>query len=117
MPHPGRLIAQAVLTTGRVIQTATRKVLASGGGHRRLQQDALVVPRGLLEHPTQALAPAALGFATRVGLLVLQRDTAAVGQILDGGGEIEVLLLLHEAEEVAAGAAAEAVEELLHRIH
>ncbi len=59
----------------------------------------------------------AFRIAAGAGLLVLQGDAVAVGQVLDGSREVEVLLLLHETEQLAAGTAAKAVVQLLHRIH
>ena len=54
--------------------------------------DALVVRGRLLEQRAQALAAPAVGVAARARLLVLERDAVPVGEVLDGLGEVEVLL-------------------------
>jgi hypothetical protein len=82
----------------------------------RLPQHPLVVDAGLLEELEQALAALAVGVGPAAGLFVVELHAETVGQRLDRLGEVEVLLLFDEREQVAALAAAEAVVELLARV-
>jgi len=59
---------------------------------------------------------AAGGVALRRGLLVLQRHSETLGQPLDRLREVELLRLADKADDVAPGAAAEAVVELVLRV-
>src|SRR5436309_15725187 len=78
---------------------------------------ALEERRRLLEHCLQSIALLALGLELGRRLLVLHRDPEALGQPLDRIREVEVLGLAHERDDVAALAAAEAVVELVRRVH
>ena len=74
---------------------------------------SLVEACGILEQrqqPVPAAAAAVVGPAT---FLVFELDAIPVGQRLDRLREVESLGLLHEAEDVAAALAAEAVVRLL----
>jgi hypothetical protein len=111
--QPAGREADAVRAADLVAEAAVAQVLARRCGRRAVPEHPFVVGRGLLEQRPEPLAPAALGLAAGARLLVLEHDAELVGEELDGFGELEVLLALHEAEEVAALAAAEAVVELL----
>ena len=65
----------------------------------------------------EAGALALLAPGRRPALLVAQLDADAAGQVLDRLGEAQVVDLPHERDDVAALAAAEAVEEPLGRAH
>ena len=87
------------------------RVLGAG----RIPQAALVERRRRREQLAEPVAPPPLGLDARRRLLVLELDPEAVGEPFDGAGEVEVLRLLDERDQVAAGAAAEAVVELVDR--
>ena len=90
--QPGQAVADAEGAADLVGEAAPREVLARRRGRLGLPEHALVVGRGLLEQRAQALAAAALGVAVSARLLVLERDAVLVGEVLDGLGEVEVLL-------------------------
>src|SRR5439155_24280733 len=84
---------------------------------RRIPEVALVELRGVREQVAQPLlAPPPLLVLGRA-LLVLELDAVAIGQRLDGLGKVESFRLADEGDEVAALAAAEAVEELVGGVH
>src|SRR5215210_4497133 len=74
---------------------------------------ALVKGRRLLQQLVQPLAPLTRTVGVGRRLLVLERNAEAVCEPLDRAGEVEVLRLLDERDQVAALPAAEAVEELV----
>ena len=116
LPRPGRE-AEAELLADRFVEPALLQVGANGGGSCPFPEISLVEDRRRFEHrevPIAALPPRrGLGR----GLLVLELDAGAVAEPLDRLDEVEPLALLHERDQVAALPAAEAVEELLDRVH
>ncbi len=89
------------------VDAAAAQVVPGGPPVGRGEQ-ALVVPLdGRLDGLEQLLAAAAVP-ALAPGR-VPERDPGLPGQLLDGDHEVDVLDVLHEAEHVARGAAAEAV--------
>jgi hypothetical protein len=97
-------------------QPARGEVLARLAGLPRLPEVVGVVGRGALEQLLQASAGLAARLGPRVLLLALQLDPVAIGQRLDRLGELQPLLLHHEAEDVPRDPAAEAVVELVLRV-
>jgi hypothetical protein len=83
---------------------------------RGLPTMALVEARRLLEQREQPLAPPTSRVLLRRGLLELEGNAVALREPLDRLGEVELLRLTDEADDVAALAAAEAVEELVGRV-
>ena len=83
------------------------------GAPPRVPEDALEVRRRLVEEPRQALAAASRLVLQRRRLLVFECDAESVREPFDRLGEIEVLRLLDEPDDVAALPAAEAVVELV----
>jgi hypothetical protein len=98
-------------------QPALTQVLACGLSRRGVPEVALVEARRLLEQRQEPLASAPRRVAFRRGLLVLERYAVPLGEPLDRLREVELLALADEADDVPAGAAAEAVVELVLRIH
>ena len=82
---------------------------------RRLPEVALVERGRLLEQREQPLAPRRAGVGLRRRLLVLERDAVALGEPLDRADEVEPSVSCTKRDQVAALAAAEAVEELVGR--
>ena len=99
-----------------VAEPAAGEVLAHRGAGLGLPQRALEVRGRLLEQRGQPLAAPSRGVGPRRALLVLEGDPEPVGEPLDRLGEVEILRLLDEADDVAALPAAEAVVELVDGI-
>ena len=97
-------------------ELAFDEVRAGGLGLRAVLEDAFVVGAGLLEQPLDALLALDLPRLVRRQLLVLDRHAVALGEALDGLGEVAGLELHHELEDVAADPTAEAVVQLLRRL-
>ena len=110
--QPEPVLAADVLAKTALLQVLARRLAGVG-----LPEVTLVEARRLLEQREQALAAAALGVALGRRLLVLQRHPEALGQELDRLREVELLGLADEADHVAARPAAEAVVELVGRVH
>src|SRR5205085_2248241 len=98
-------------------QPALLQVVARPVGLWRVAQEGRVEARRPLEQLPQplALTPHLLG--TRILGLTLELDAIEVGQRLHGLGKRKPLLLLDELDDVAPHSAAEAVVELLRRVH
>ena len=124
-PRPPRAQQHAVPGAGRKSHAELLQHLAPeatalevGAGPRRLAgvpQVPAVEGGRLREQLDQPLALAPALVVAPAGV-VLQLDSVAVGELLDGVAEVEALLLLQEREDVAARLAAEAVVELLDRV-
>ena len=105
------------LAADLLAEPAPGEVLAHRLARGGLPEVALVEARRLLEQREQPLAPLALGVLARRLVLVLQLDAEPLGEPLDRAREVEVLRLADERDRVALRAAAEAVVELVDRVH
>src|SRR6185503_17892652 len=108
--------AEPVLVADLLAEGAARQVLACRCAGCGIPEVALVEARGLLEQCEQALAPAPLRVLLRRRLVVLEGHPVALGEPFDRLREVELHGLANERDQVAALAAAEAVEELLDRV-
>jgi len=115
LPAGGR-IAHAEAPADVGAETARVEVGARRGAAFALPKPTLIVDGRALEQVAETLAAPPLGLASGAGLFVLECDAVLVGEVFDRLGEIEPLLALHEGEQVAALAAAEAVVDLLDRV-
>ena len=109
--------AEPELAANGFAEAAALEVGAHGHAGFGLPQVPLVEGRGLVEHGVEAVTPLARLLLLRRGLLVLERDAEPLRQPLDRSGEVEILGLADEGDHVAALAAAEAVVELVGRVH
>ena len=108
--------AEPELPADLLLQAALGQVRPHRLARVRLPEVALVEARRLLEEGEEPFPTGPAGLVLRRRLLVLERDPVAVGEPLDGLDEVEPLRLLHERDQVAALAAAEAVVELPDRV-
>ncbi len=107
---------EPVLAAHGLREAPTRQVLTRLGAGGRVPEVALIEGGRLLEEREQARAALALRLGLRRCLFVRERNAVALREPLDRAGEVEPLGLLHERDEVALHLAAEAVEELVHRV-
>ena len=108
---------EAVLAAHLLVQTAPGKVIARKRARLRVPEVPLVERRRCVEQLEEAFAPAAPRILLRRGLLVLDLHVEAVREPLDRAGEVQLLGLAHERDDIALRAAAEAVVELLDGVH
>src|SRR5205085_7389707 len=100
---------EPVLAAHGVRQPATLEIRARRLSPGGVPQIPLVERGGLVEDLEQTLAPLPRTVRLRGALLVLERHAEPLRQPLDRAGEVEVLALLDERNDVAADPAAEAV--------
>ena len=91
----------------RAVDAAAAEVVAGGAAVRRGEEPLVVPLDGGLHGLQEPLAP--LPVAALAAARVAQRDPGLGRQLLDRGGEVQVLHLLDEAEDVAGRPATEAV--------
>ena len=108
---------EAVLAAHLFVQPPSGKVVARERAGLRVPQVPLVERCSRVEQLVQSLPTAAARILLRRRLLVLDLDVEPVREPLDRAREVQLLGLAHERDHVAFRAAAEAVVELLHRIH
>src|SRR6266511_2068507 len=108
--------SESVLAAHFFAEPAPREVVASKRACLRVPEIALVERGGCVEEFEQAFAVAATGVLLRRRLLVLDLDVEAVGKPLDRAGEVKLLRVAHERDQVPLRAAAEAVVELVRRV-
>src|SRR5262249_35217066 len=92
------------------------EVVARDRARLRGPEVALVEGRRRVEQLVEPLAAASLHVVLRRRLLVFELDVEAVREPFDRAGELELLRVADERDQVALRAAAEAVEELVGRV-
>src|SRR5262249_10321015 len=112
-----RCEAEAALAADLLREAPAREVLPRRRALGAAPEHALVVRGRLLEQRLEAVTVLPFRLDGPACLLVLERDPEAVCQPPERAGEVEVLGLAHERDEVAALVAAEAVEELVDGVH
>ena len=114
--RPAQREAEPVLAADLLPEAATGEVVPRERAGLRLPEVPLVEARSSIEQGEQTLAATPARVLLRRRLLVLDPDVEAVGEPLDRTGEVELLGLADEGDQVSLGAAAEAVVELVGRV-
>src|SRR5205085_2941601 len=108
--------AEPKLAADRLAETTSCEVVARERAGGRVPQVPLVERRSSLQEREKPVATATASILLRRELFVLDSNVEPIGEPLDCAGEVQLLRLAHEGDEIAFRTATEAVVELVSRV-